>query len=119
MPGDMTPRAEKYIASVKWQFAKTRPYNPHWYTLKKNAPELAGEFEWFCQHIQDNHYIETFGKVDYKCLIIGEYKYWTCEWPISAITLINRTYWEKEQYAAERKRRIAEHKTAEDKKVKK
>jgi hypothetical protein len=36
--------ARTYIASVKWQFAKTMPHIPHWYTLRKWRPDLDDDF---------------------------------------------------------------------------
>lgn len=43
---------EKYIDEVRWQFAKTMPQWPHWYTVRAWRPDLEAEFEAFSRLIR-------------------------------------------------------------------
>ena len=77
-----------YIAQVHWQFAKTMPHIPHWYTLRKWRPELDNAFVSFVLLIRrvgeqrpwpdpparpryHHHYLEIDG-----------WKYWTMGAPV-------------------------------------
>ena len=87
----MTPeKISLFIRSVNWTFAKTMPQIPHWYTVKEWHPELAGDFECFVRHIQDNGYSEIFMGKSYKYFDVGEYKYWTMDPSVDETDLINR-----------------------------
>lgn len=39
-----TDAVEKFIAEVKWRFAKTMPKWPHWYVMKQWNPGREAEF---------------------------------------------------------------------------
>lgn len=83
-------RAERYIESVRWQFAKTMPLTPHEYTLKKWKAELAGEFEWLVVEIREYGYQATFKGRRYVYLKVGAFAYWTMGAPVADTILINR-----------------------------
>jgi hypothetical protein len=110
MTPDELERAGKYIASVHWQFARTRPWNPHWYCLKTSRPELAGEFEWFVQFIRDEGSVVVYGKAEYVVLIIGEYRYWSMGAPVDQTELVNRTYHDQQKWEEARQLCYAESK---------
>jgi hypothetical protein len=82
----------EYIASVKWQFAKTMPTSPHWYTLRAKAPHLNDKFIELVLYIREHGYNKSFGKTKYRYLDIGEFSYWTMGSPIDQTILINRAY---------------------------
>lgn len=70
---------EKYIASVKWQFAKSMPEIPHEYIVIENYPEKTEETNKFIAEIKENGYIKNFYSKEYKYLEIDGYKYWVIE----------------------------------------
>jgi hypothetical protein len=83
-------RARKYIESVHWIFAKTMPHVPHWYTLRKKAPAMEGEFVWFVEAIRRAGYKERWGKYMNTYYDLDGWKYWTMGAPIPSTILINR-----------------------------
>ena len=64
------------VRSNKWQFAKTMPQNPHWYTLRKTWVREE-EFIQFTQYIRDNGSLEWFWGMSYRKLICDGFKYWS------------------------------------------
>lgn len=81
--------AVAYIEKARWQFAKSMPKLPHWYTVVtwSGADEvgfrlLANMIE---QHGQDEQF---YGRVT-RYLYIGEWKYWIMSAPYQCV-LINR-----------------------------
>jgi hypothetical protein len=93
--------ARAYIATVRWKFAKTMPDWPHEYTIKEWRPELASEFEAFCQLIKDEGFVEPWPPPPARpiyhnhYLVIGEWKYWAMgthgdQDPVEELTVINR-----------------------------
>lgn len=72
-------KIEKYIASVKWQFAKSMPEIPHEYIVIENYPEKTEETNKFIAEINKNGYIKNFYSKEYKYLEIDGYKYWVIE----------------------------------------
>ncbi len=84
--------AEKYLQSLKWQYAKTYPSAPHEYTCLAWKPDTKHQMVDFARLIQDEGFTEIFEKREYKILVIGEMKYWTMDFPLENTDLINRTY---------------------------
>ena len=84
--------AEKYLQSLKWQYAKTYPSAPHEYTCLAWKLDTKHQMIDFARLIQDEGFTEIFAKREYKVLIIGEMKYWTMDFPLENTDLINRTY---------------------------
>lgn len=82
-------RALDYIEKVRWQFAKTMPRTPHWYTVMRWAPGLESEMRWFAVMIEKYGKQELFYGRPQTYLYLGEYKYWKME-PIHECDLINR-----------------------------
>ena len=78
----MTEPVHEYLDEVRWQFAKTMPDWPHEYTIKSWRPDLAHEFESFCQLIVDEGIAEPWPPPPAAAiyhnhyLVIGEWKYW-------------------------------------------
>lgn len=83
-------RALRHIASVRWQFARSMPSNPHEYTLKKWKAESSCEFEWLVREIREYGYQETFNGRRYVYLKVEGYVYWTMGEPMADTILINR-----------------------------
>jgi hypothetical protein len=84
-----TAEIQDYIENSHWQFAKSMPQMPHWYTLRRNARDES-EFERFVMHIRKVGYQETFGRTTYVYLNVGPWKYWTMGSPLDQTILINR-----------------------------
>ena len=70
---------QKYINSVKWQFAKTMPEIPHEYIVVENYPEKIDKTNRFIAEIEKNGYTKSFYTKEYKYLEIDGYKYWVIE----------------------------------------
>jgi len=79
-----------YIASVRWQFAKTMPKHPHSYTLKKWNPDKIDIFEKFVIFIRENGYEEKYLGQKYFYFDVEGYQYWTMGAPLEKTILINR-----------------------------
>lgn len=99
-PDDMTA----YIATVRWQFAKTMPDWPHEYTVKAWHGDLAPDFEAFCQYIDDHGGLEPWPPPPAqpihhnRYLVVAEHKYWAMgplgdSDPVPDRTVINRQVW--------------------------
>ncbi|MBR4823861.1 MAG: hypothetical protein IKZ86_03620 [Spirochaetaceae bacterium] len=84
--------AEKYLQSVRWQYAKTYPNAPHEYTCLAWKPDTKQQMTDFARLIQDAGFTEIFANRGYKVLVIGGMKYWTMDFPLENTDLINRTY---------------------------
>ena len=84
--------AEKYLQSLKWQYAKTYPSAPHEYTCLAWKPDAKHQMVDFARLIQDEGFTEIFANREYKVLVIGGMKYWTMDFPLENTDLINRTY---------------------------
>ena len=94
----------RHVANNKWQFGKTTPWAPHWYTLRKTWRDSQGwvsrgmredpaEQELFCQCIQfirEHGEMEWYGKMPYIKLICDGFKYWSNGWPLDVCVVINR-----------------------------
>jgi hypothetical protein len=83
-------RIREYIASVKWQVAKTMPKIPHSYTIKQWRPDLKATFEEFALHIRQEGVGEKFYSKTYTYLYVDGYKYWTMGAPIDETIVLNR-----------------------------
>ena len=81
---------EKYIASARWQFAKSMPEIPHEYIMIEWAPNQSDQFMKFTAHIRSAGYDDFFFKKKYRYFNFGEYKYWTMDEILAETNLINR-----------------------------
>lgn len=79
-----------YIDSVKWQFAKTMPKNPHEYTVRKWDLDKEEKFVKFINYIRDIGEERSFYKKKYIYFDFEGYSYWTMGNPIDETTVINR-----------------------------
>lgn len=77
------------IESHPFQYAKTMPSMPHFYTLRKNWPNDY-DFEDVVAFIRKHGYEGTFGRTTYKYLNLNGYRYWTMPGSIAKCILINR-----------------------------
>lgn len=75
-------KAQDYIDQVRWQYAKTMPDWPHEYTIKSWRPDLAREFESFCQLILEDGVVAPWPPPPAPAiyhnnyLVVGDWKYW-------------------------------------------
>ena len=93
-----------HMLANKWQFGKTTPEAPHWYTLRKTWCDSQ---EWWSRgqrtdpaeqelFIQCTQFIREHGKKEmfwgqpYIKLICDGFKYWSMGYPLDVTVLINR-----------------------------
>lgn len=91
-PFDITAteeRARTFVEAQQWKFAKTMADIPHFYCLKKNAPD-QGEFEWFVRHLVAHSVSGAFYGKTYQYFFLGEWKYWIMDEDLGDYDLINR-----------------------------
>ena len=79
------------LLSCKWIYAKTMPYAPHWYTLKKDWHQKIS-FDAVVLYIRKHGYKEKYGKSWYIKLNIRDMQYWTMGSPLPQTILINRAF---------------------------
>jgi hypothetical protein len=88
--------ARRYIATVRWQFAKTMPQWPHEYTVRVWRPDLADRFEGFASLIRETGEVKPWPRDaanprhHHTYLTVDEWEYWTMGDPIKETTVINR-----------------------------
>lgn len=87
--------ARRYIAQVKWQFAKSMPKSPHEYTRRVWAP-TDEEFVAFVELIRREGEVLPWPKPPAKplyrltYLTVDGWRYWTMGSPIEETVLVNR-----------------------------
>ena len=88
--------ARKYIAEVRWQFAKTMPQWPHEYTVLRWQPEFEDEFRAFVTLIRSDGVVKPWPadsptpRYHHTYLAIDGWDYWTMDPNIDDVELINR-----------------------------
>ncbi len=87
-------KIETFVKSVRWKFAKTMPFMPHWYIRLPvmETPEHIEMFKELTKAIFEQGTDKQVGKRIYRYLEIGEYKYWSMDPSIELTDLINRAY---------------------------
>ena len=82
------PWLTDFITEAKWQFAKTMPEVPHWYTLRKWNDDMI--FNMAVQIIRIQGKQERWGPYNNTYLVVGDWKYWTMGAPVLETTVLNR-----------------------------
>ncbi|TMB89749.1 MAG: hypothetical protein E6J45_09825 [Chloroflexi bacterium] len=88
--------ARTYIATVKWQFAKTMPQWPHEYTVREWRPDLEAAFEALATLIRTTGIVKPWPRdaaqprYRHPYLELDGWEYWTMGAPIPETTVINR-----------------------------
>lgn len=97
MPTETPPSdpVAKFIAEVRWHFAKTMAQWPHWYVIKHWYAEREAEFMELAQRIFEDGRDERWAvgtphERTVRYLYAGGYKYWVMAPTIDETTLINR-----------------------------
>jgi len=67
-------RVRAYIGGSKWRFSKQMPQWPHCYVLRDSGRKR--DFDLFAKLIQENGYIDLWGRQPRKYLIVDNLKYW-------------------------------------------
>jgi hypothetical protein len=86
----------RYIAQVRWQFAKTMPQWPHEYTVREWRPDLEQEFSEFVALIRREGIVKPWppdvgvSRYHHTYLEIDGWDYWSMGEPIAETTVINR-----------------------------
>ena len=94
LPPDVAAKVLACLERQTWVFAKTMPWVPHWYTLRRNwssDAEFVRVVELMREHGQDEEYGKA--KRRHRVLVLGGFKYWTMESDITDTILINRKPW--------------------------
>ena len=86
---DEKKRAQRFIESQEWIFAKTMADIPHWYCLKRNCNDET-EWDWFVRYMLENSVSGTFYGREYRYFYLGEYRYWEMDPTPEQCDLINR-----------------------------
>jgi hypothetical protein len=86
---------ERFVAEVKWRFAKTMPTCPHWYVMKQWNPGRGADFMELVRRIFDEGRDEqwavgTPSERTVRYYYSGKYKYRVMDPTIEATDLINR-----------------------------
>jgi SAM-dependent methyltransferase len=66
-----------------WQFARTMPTNPHWYSRRHNWLDQT-EFVFCVETLRLLGYQQKFAGIWYTAIDVNDYFYWTMGWPILA-----------------------------------
>jgi hypothetical protein len=88
--------ARSYVASVRWQFAKTMPQWPHEYTVRGWQPDLEDTFEAFARLIRSDGVVKPWPRESptpryhHRYLAIDGWDYWIMEGTIAETEVINR-----------------------------
>ena len=88
--------ARSFIASVRWQFAKTMPQWPHEYRVRTWRPDLEQLFNAFARLIRTEGTVKPWPRdavnprYHHTYLEIDGWEYWTMGAPIEETTVINR-----------------------------
>jgi len=82
----------KFVQDHHWTVAKTMPWAPHEYTLRRNCtgPQDESDFERVVLGIRSLGYEEKYGKSTYIRYDLDGWKYWTMGAPLDQTILINR-----------------------------
>lgn len=78
---------ELFIARSSWRLAQSRD---HEYTVRGRTAPGDGSFAWFVQLARDKGERRTFAGRVYAYLPVGQYEYWTMNWPVAQTTIVNR-----------------------------
>jgi hypothetical protein len=86
-----------FIRGAKWQFAKTMPWHPHSYTVRRWHTERGTEetFECFVLHIREHGYEDSFGKRRFVYFDVGPFRFWSMGNPLAETTIVNRAFGHK------------------------
>jgi len=88
--------ARAYIAKVYWQFARTMPKSPHWYTVRSRRPDLLRDFLTFVVLVRGIGVIKPYPRdaakpiYHHTYLEIDGWEYWNMGEPVLITTVINR-----------------------------
>jgi 2-polyprenyl-3-methyl-5-hydroxy-6-metoxy-1,4-benzoquinol methylase len=74
-----------------WIFAKTMPWCPHYYTLRRNWKQPVS-FDVVVHFMRQHSYREKFGRQCFQRFDVNDMKYWTMGAPIPETILINRAF---------------------------
>lgn len=84
--------ARSYIAKVKWQYARTMPTAPHYYTVRAKRQDLTPDFLAMAQLIQSGGELKTWGGSVRAYLEVDGWEYWTMGARVPETEIINRAY---------------------------
>jgi len=72
-------RARELLEAQTWIFARTMPWVPHWYTLRKRWARDE-DFVWVVETMLRDGYDEIYAQRQHRVMNVGGFKYWTyCE----------------------------------------
>lgn len=81
-----------FVNAHVWHFAKSMPFIPHWYTVKRNVRDESEFFD-IVRKIRLNGKERRFGKNRFFIYYdLDAFTYWTMDENIFDTTIINRAY---------------------------
>lgn len=98
--------ARVYIATVRWQFAKTMPQWPHEYTVRDWLPDLEDGFFAFVTLIRNEGIVKPWPRdaavprYHHTYLELDGWEYWSMGEPVPETTVINRARLEEDEATA-------------------
>jgi hypothetical protein len=91
---EVTDAVQRFVAQVKWRFAKTMAPWPHWYVMEDWNPDREPEFRELVRLIFQEGHDEQWGVGEWEWTVryyyFGDYKYWVMDPTIDETDLINR-----------------------------
>lgn len=79
---------ERWVRSVRIQFARTMAANPHEYIHRRWCDSEM--FSRVVEFVREKGYKQRYGSADYVCYDIGMHFYWTMGSPVSETIILNR-----------------------------
>lgn len=77
------------VTAHEWQFAKTMPKTPHWYTLRRKWASDA-DFVRFASLTREFGYDDPYRGKMFRAINVDGFKYWTMGAPLDKTILVNR-----------------------------
>lgn len=91
IPFDIFQDVAGALTAQAYTYARTMPYCPHWYTLRKNWQD-DNRFVHVVETMRRYGYQERYGRKTFTRFDVNGFKYWTMGDPIETTILINRAY---------------------------
>lgn len=87
-PAALVDAASAFVASAAFQFAKTMPTVPHWYTLRRvaEAQGTADGYDALRELIISHHYLRSWRGRSFRSVTLGGYSLWIMQ---TGLVLVN------------------------------
>jgi len=87
-PPELVEAARAFVATAAFQFAKTMPTIPHWYTLRRvaEARGTADGYDALRELIISHHYLRSWRGRSFRSVTLGGYTLWIMQ---TGLVLVN------------------------------